>query len=125
MQYEANTPAAYMTELAADWRREKIDYFRTVIKEKGPHLVEGIEYKMLSYGDERGTLFHLNAQKNYVSLYVGDARKVDPEGTLLEGIDVGKGCLRFRKSVDPAQTAVADFIAQAVKMWTHGRDINC
>jgi hypothetical protein len=32
---------------------------------------------MLSYSDQRGIVFGLNAQKHYVSLYVGDAKKID------------------------------------------------
>lgn len=125
MQYDAQTPAEYMTMLEDDWRREKVEYLRTLIKTTAPQLNEGIEYKMLSFGDEQGNLFHLNAQKSYVSLYVGDASKIDPDGELLTGIDVGKGCLRFRKSVDPAETQVDKFIAQAVEMWQHGRDVAC
>lgn len=44
---------------------------------------------MLSYRDERDIVLALNAQKHYVSLYAGDASKIDPDGTLLSGLNVG------------------------------------
>jgi len=40
----------------------------------------------------------LNAQKNYISLYVGDRHKIDPEMKLLKGLNLGKGCIRISKS---------------------------
>lgn len=91
MQYDVKTPEEYIEALEDDWRREKLEHLRTLIKSKAPDFVEGIEYKMLNYSDDRGTIFYLNAQKNYVSLYTGDAKKIDPDGSLLKGIDVGKG----------------------------------
>ena len=51
---------------------------------------------MLSYDDDRGPVFALNAQKGYVSFYVGNAAKVAPAGEFLHGLDHGKGCIRSR-----------------------------
>ena len=64
MQYNVNTPAEYLDALDNDWRREKLLQLRNIIHAKAPNLKEGIEYKMLNYYDEKGTVFHLNAQKN-------------------------------------------------------------
>jgi hypothetical protein len=114
-----------MAALAKDWRREKLESLRDLIRSHGPDLVEGINYKMLSYGDERGIVFHLNAQKNYVSLYVGDAKKVDPDGAFLSGIDTGKGCLRFSKSTPVSATGIGGFVRRAIDMWKRGKDIGC
>ena len=125
MQYNANTPTDYLQLLAEDWRKESLLELRAIIHEKAPSLAEGIEYKMLSYSDDRGTLFHLNAQKNYVSLYVGNAAKIDEDGSLLEGINVGKGCIRFSKSVKPNATRINEFIERAVQLWNDGADIGC
>ncbi len=125
MQYEVKTPAEYFDRLEDDWRREKVEALREIIMSKAPDFVERINYKMLSYGDDKGIVFHLNAQKNYVSLYVGDAKKVDPDGTLLEGIDVGKGCIRFKKSGSISDTRIGEFIERAVNLWEQGVDIDC
>lgn len=125
MQYDVQTPEEYLNMLEDDWRREKLLELREIILEYGPDLVEGIDYKMLSYRDERGIAIALNAQKNYVALYVGDAKKVDPDGTLLAGLDVGKGCIRFTKTKEISRTGIREFIARAIEMWKSGADIDC
>lgn len=125
MQYDVTTPTEYIEALEDDWRLEKLQYLRKLIKSKAPDFAEGIEYKMLSYSNDQGTIFHLNAQKNYVSLYVGNAKKVDPEGNLLKDLDVGKGCIRFKKSVSIADTSIDKFVERAVDFWKQGKDIDC
>lgn len=125
MQYEAKTAAEYLDALDTDWRKEKLQELRTLIMTNDAFLVEGINHKMLSYADDKGIIFHLNAQKNYVSLYVGDANKVDKDGTLLKGIDVGKGCIRFKKTTVLAATQIDQFIAKTIKFWQEGKDIGC
>lgn len=125
MQYNATTPEEYLNQLELDWRKETLLQIRQWILELAPEAKEGIQYKMLSYGNERGPLFHLNAQKNYVSLYTGDASKIDPERKLLEGLDVGKGCIRIKKSVDATKTGLHAFILQAYQLWQDGQDVGC
>lgn len=125
MLYDAKTPEEYLEMLEEDWRRDKLLQLRELIMQKGPELKEGIYYKMLGYEDERGYVFCLNAQKNYVSLYVGDAAKVDPSSELLKGINVGKGCLRFKKTLAVEDTRVDEFIEKALNMWRAGEDIDC
>lgn len=125
MQYDVKTPEEYMDKLGPDWRRKTLEQLRSLIKSRAPQLQEGINYKMLSYSDARGAVFHLNAQKSYVSLYVGDAGKIDADGTLLAGLSVGKGCIRFGKSVNPADTGIAAFIERAVALHEQGEDIGC
>ena len=45
MQYDAKTPSEYIEILDNDWRREKIEELRVLIKLKAPSLFEGINYK--------------------------------------------------------------------------------
>lgn len=125
MQYDVTTPAEYFARLDDDWRRETLQQLRALVMQKGPRLTEGINYKMLSYGDERGHVFHLNAQKHYVSLYVGNIEKIDPGGQLLAGIDLGKGCIRFKKSTVVSATQVDKFIERALQRWSRGEDTGC
>ena len=125
MQYDVTTPKEYIAKLEDDWRKEKLKELRSIIKTIAPKLEEGIEYKMLSYKDSKGSVFHLNAQKNYVSLYVGNAEKIDTDGKLLEGIDVGKGCIRIKKSVNIPDTMLDEFIARTVDLREQGKDIDC
>lgn len=124
MQYDVETPSQYLEALEDDWRKEKLEQIRSIILSYGTELVEGIDYKMLSYRDERDIVFGLNAQKNYVSLYVGNANKVDPDGSLLAGYNVGKGCIRFTKT-KPVSDNIRVFIERAIDMVRRGEDIDC
>lgn len=125
MQYDVQTPQEYMQMLEDDWRREKLEELRAIIKSCAPELTEGIDYKMLCYRDDKEIVFGLNAQKHYVSLYVGDVTKIDPDGSLLAGLNVGKGCIRFTKSKVISQTGIREFLERAVDMWRCGEDIDC
>ncbi len=125
MQSEATTPEEYLESLASDWRLETLQELRALLRSEAPEAVEGVEYGMLSYSYDSRRLFHLGAQSSYVSLYVGDARKVDPDGTLLSSVDLGKGCIRFRKSTRVGETGIQAFIAEAVRMAREGLDIDC
>ena len=125
MQYDVNSPAEYLTALEKDWRREALLGLRELILKHGPELTECIRYKMLCYDDRQGSVLALNAQKGYVSLYVGDASKVDPAGTLLKGLDCGKGCIRFKKSTQIEATGIEQFLARALDLRRQGGDTGC
>ena len=125
MQYEATTPTEYIKKLDKDWRLNTLQTLRALIKSKCPDIEEGINYKMLSYSDDKGVVFHLNAQKNYVSLYVGNASRVDTDGKLLRGLDRGKGCIRFKKSVAVDDTRIDEFVERALELRDRGVDIDC
>lgn len=125
MLSDAETPSEYIGQLDDDWRRDKLLKIRAIIKEQAPQLSERIHYKMLGYGIDDVYVFHLNVQRAYVSLYVGSASKVDPGGTLLDGLNVGKGCIRFSKSTEIAKTRIDEFISRAFTIWKAGEDIDC
>lgn len=125
MQYNVKTPAEYLTVLEDDWRKETLQNLREIILTKAPGINERIQYKMLCYGDENSDLFHLNAQKNYVSLYVGNISKIDSAGELLKGLNKGKGCIRFSKSKVIADTRIDQFIERAIELWHRGKDTGC
>ncbi len=125
MQYDVKTPEEYLAALESDWRRDTLLSLRDLIVTRAPELREGIDYKMLSYRDASGIVFGLNAQKHYVSFYVGNASTIDADGTLLAGLDRGKGCIRFKKSVPVAHTRIAAFIERAAEMARLGLDTGC
>ncbi len=125
MLSDAKTPSEYMAQLEDDWRRDKLQSIRAIIQKQAPQLSESINYKMLGYALDENYVFHLNAQTAYVSLYVGNASKIDPSGELLQGLSVGKGCVRFSKSTDITKTRIDEFIALAFEMWRAGEDIDC
>ncbi len=123
MLYQVNTPQEYLDVLQEDWRKEKVIEVWKILETEGPELQPGIEYKMLSFADERGTVFNLNAQANYVSFYVGDTTKVDASGEMLAGFNRGKGCVRIKKTNDVEK--LRSFIKQAIAKRREGVDIGC
>ncbi|MDA4844017.1 iron chaperone [Hoeflea poritis] len=125
MLSDAKTPSEYIEQLENDWRCEKLQEIRALIKKQAPQLDERIHYKMLGYGHGDRYVFHLNAQRQYVSLYVGNASKIDPDNALLQGLNVGKGCIRFTKTKKITETRIDEFIARAIEMWRAGEDVDC
>ena len=125
MQYEVKTPSEYLHKLENDWRKKKLQMVRDMIKKHGPDLIEGIEYKMLSYRNNEKTIFNLNAQRAYVSLYVGTINKVDNAQEFLKDFDKGKGCIRIKKKVDIQKTGLEEFIRRTIELWEKGGNTDC
>lgn len=125
MLSQASTPQEFIEQLEDDWRRRTLLDIRKILLDQSPQLDEQMHYKMLGYRLKGDYVFHLNAQKAYVSLYVGDASKTDPEGVLLSGLSVGKGCIRFKKADQVPNTRIDAFIARAVSLWREGKNIEC
>lgn len=125
MLYDVKTPAEYLDILPQDWRREKLLEVRDMIMKTGPELTEGISYKMLAYTYNGDVIFCLNAQKAYVSLYVGNVDKVESGRALLKGFDLGKGCIRIKKSVDLQQSHLEKFITGTIDVWRKGGETDC
>ena len=125
MQYDAKTAEEYLEMLEVDWRKEKLLMIRQIILDYAPEMEEVIRYKMLNYGKDDDYVFALNAQKHYVSLYVGNIEKIDNAETLLEGYNYGKGCIRVRKTINIEETGLEQFIQKTIDMWRAGQDTSC
>lgn len=125
MQYDQPTPEAYLAALDTDWRKDTLLELRALIQSAAPEAGEFMQYKMLAYGTPDNTMCQLNAQKAYVSLYVGNTNKIDPSGQWLEGLSLGKGCIRFSKTTQVSDTRIAEFINEAAQMWRDGKDMGC
>ena len=125
MQYDVTSPEEYIEALEDDWRKPKLLELRDILLGVADDITESINYKMLAFADSKGIICHLNAQKAYVALYVGDAEKIDTDGTLLKGINCGKGCIRFKKSNDVGSDNIKEFIARTIRLWKSDVDIGC
>ena len=125
MQYEAKTPSEFLEKLERDWRKDKLEQVREMILKHGAALREGIEYKMLAYGNNKKNIFHLTAQRAYVSLYVGNISKVDNAQTLLKDFDQGKGCIRIKKKIKITDTDLDKFIKRTIALWEVGGNTDC
>lgn len=125
MQHEASTPKEYLQVIENDWKKEKILYLRELILQTAPNIEESIDYKMLSYGNNDLKAIYLNAQKNFVGLYVGDIARIDPKGELLKGVDCGKGCVRIKKRVDVTAENFKKVIENTIELWRKNVDLKC
>ena len=127
MQYDVDTPKEYLNVLEEDWRKEKLLQIREMILKYAPDLDESIRYKMLNFGTNETDdyVFALNTQKHYVSFYVGNIKKIDPTSEMLKEYNLGKGCIRVRKTLDIEETRLEDFIHQSIDLWRAGKDIDC
>lgn len=125
MQYNATTPKEYMELLEADWRKDRVEELRKLIKELCPELKEGIEYKALAYGNETKNIFHINAQMTHVGLYVGDIDKIENARELLKEFSMGKGCIRIKKSIMLSETKIDVFIKKVMELWEKGGNTDC
>ena len=99
MQYDAATPKDYLAMIDDDWRRERLLKIREMLFEI-PGIAEGIAYGMLQYRVDGEVFAHLNAQKAYVGVYLGELERFDPGAGVRGGMNYGKSCLRVRKRDD-------------------------
>ncbi len=97
VQYKANSPEAYLNEIDDDWRKERLLEIRQAIFELVPEVSEDIGYGMLRFARKGHVFCHLNAQKSFVGLYLGNVARLDPDGKITSDLNVGKGCIRVRK----------------------------
>lgn len=127
VQYDVSTPEKYIDVLEKDWRKEKLLKIRKLLLDEAPELEERIQYKMLTFSapDADAYIFALNAQKHYVSLYVGSIEKIDPKREMLSDFNLGKGCIRVRKSNLIEETKLKEFIHQTIHVWRSGEDVTC
>lgn len=131
MQSKARTVAQYLKELPAD-RRAAVEEVRAlVVANMDPLLEEGMQYGMISWYVPFSVFpdgYHttpkqplpfacLASQKNYLSLYL---MSVYADGTPGENwfrtawaasgkrIDMGKACIRFKRTEDLALDVIAE-----------------
>ncbi|MDD9921437.1 MAG: DUF1801 domain-containing protein [Boseongicola sp.] len=112
MIHDASTPEEYRQVLDDDWRKEKLLQVRQMMLDAG--ATEAMGYGMLRYTIDDGILAHLNAQKGYVAVYLGELERIDPGAKIRGKADCGKTCLRLKKRSDPAM--VESLIRQKIKL---------
>ena len=84
-------------------RREALELLRKVCCEELPGFEEAIVYGMPSYMRDGEVEVSFASQKAYVSLYVLRQAALQSNIDRLDGLSVGKGCIRFRRpeQIDP------------------------
>lgn len=110
MQSQAATVDAYLLELTNE-RREAVAALREVVRRAAPDAVEEMRYGMPSY-DLRGPFCAVASQKARLSLYVCEPELVAAHKPHLGRVEVGKGCIRFRR-LDQLSLPAAEALLRA------------
>ena len=86
---------AYIREQDQE-RRTALEKLRELVLETVPDAVETTEYRMPTYDYAGDMLCAFASQKHYMSLYM-DTEVVDKHKNQLQGLDIGKSCIRFKR----------------------------
>ena len=81
--------------LGAD-RQDALARMRSLVFEVAPDAAETMHYRMPTYHYRHELLCAFASQKQYMSLYM-DTRFVKKYRENLEGLDIGKSCIRFKR----------------------------
>lgn len=103
MKSQAATVEEYITE-APEERRAALKILRGLCLAELPGYYEGVNYGMPSYSrDGTNVEVALASQKNCISLYVLKESVLKANVHLLDGLSLGKGCIRYERpeQIDP------------------------
>ncbi len=111
MTSNAVTVSEYLAELPPE-RRAALEKLRALITRIAPEATEGMKYGLPCFGE----LCAFASQKNYMALYVCEGEIVDAHRARLGKLDVGKGCIRFKRIEDLPLDAVESILRAVRKL---------
>lgn len=82
---------------ASEERRQALATLRELCLDELAGYEEGIDYGMPSYSRDGTVEVSFASQKNYISLYILRTSVIKANAHLLNGLSVGKGCIRYRR----------------------------
>lgn len=97
MRSEASDVDGYLAEVPEE-RREALTRLRELCRAELKGFAEVMAYGMPAYERDGAAEIAFASQKQYVSFYLMRADVRDAFEEQLAGQDMGKGCLRFRKT---------------------------
>ena len=96
-------------------KKHIFDELRSIILDV-PGLTEGTKYGMLHYTTMNNWAISLADQKHYVSLYVHNIKIVKKYKNELDGLNIGKSCIRFSKSKKVPAETIRKIIVEAIEL---------
>lgn len=97
MKSDVATVEAYLQEAPAV-RRTVLREMRRLARDLLTDHEERMQYGMASYARNETVDFAFASQSKYISLYVMKQDVVAAHAEQLTGMDIGKGCIRFRSA---------------------------
>lgn len=101
-------------------RQETLEAVRALVHETLSEVREGLEYRMPAFFTS-GLICTLAAQKQYFALYICKPALLDRHREALAGLNLGKGCIRFKRFEALPVRAIQDLLLDAAKDpgWDH------
>ena len=124
MKSAAATVSQYLEGLPDD-RRAALATVRALIRKTEPKLAEAMQHGMPTYSMDGTMLFALASQKQHMAFYVMDKPVVEKHRARLGKLDIGRGCIRFRKLEDLPADVTAAIVAESVARWRRGETEAC
>jgi uncharacterized protein YdhG (YjbR/CyaY superfamily) len=103
LKSEATTVEEYLADVPEE-RRPGLETLRSLCLEELAGYEGGMQYGMPSYSrDGSAVEVAFASQKKYISLYMMRESVARTNAHLLDGLSVGKGCIRFKRpeQIDP------------------------
>jgi len=95
MQSDASDVDSYLTQVP-EGRRAVLTEIRDACRRLLAGFAESMSYGMPTYSRDGTAEIAWASQKRYISLYVMRADVLNAHRGQLSGLDVGKGCIRYR-----------------------------
>ena len=111
MKSTAVDVASYIDEQPEAWR-DALARLRAACRDQLHGYSEAMVYGMPSYSREGQVEVGFAKQARYLSLYVLQQPVLDANRRRLEGLDVGKGCIRYRQPHQIDWAVVNDLLAE-------------
>lgn len=109
VQSKAASVDDFMSEVSPD-RRPALDRLRSLCVETFGATSELMAHGMPAYGDPKLPSIAFNSQKQYIAFYAGQTA-VERFADRLQGIDCGKGCIRWRRPEAMDFDLIADILS--------------
>ncbi|MEZ6196398.1 MAG: DUF1801 domain-containing protein [Planctomycetota bacterium] len=113
MSAAPTTPEAYLAGLAAD-RRSVVEEVLAIARAVAPDARLTMKFRMPTLELER-PLCAVAAQKHHFALYVCEAGVLDERRDDFSALDLGRGCLRFRRLEQLPRAATESLLAEAAR----------
>jgi uncharacterized protein YdhG (YjbR/CyaY superfamily) len=113
MQSQAKDVSHYMTEVPPA-RMEALQQLRKLCLETLDGYEESMVYGMPSYSKDGTVEVAFASQKSYISLYILKQEVMDRHRPALQGINLGKGCIRYTSPKKIDYAVVKDLLADTV-----------
>jgi uncharacterized protein YdhG (YjbR/CyaY superfamily) len=97
VQSQASDVDRYLVEVPPA-RRETLRELRKLCVAELEGYEESMQYGMPSYGRDGTIEVAFASQKNYISFYILNAAVLDRFRPALQGLNLGKGCIRYAKT---------------------------